>query len=106
MPKPVTRREFDALAARLGRLDDRLETIDINGTRGQAAVQVQITELARDMGELRGDQRTWQENHDRLHHLEQQQRVAGRRWLITVGIAGVAALGGLYPLIAVLLSRH
>ena len=60
--------------------------------RGVVTLQTQVRELAHDLAELKGETRTWQESHDRAHIQENRDRLAGRRWLIATGVAGVASM--------------
>lgn len=70
----VSRREFDALAARVDRIDE-------HGSRGVALLVHQISELSRDMGKLEKELQT----HRELHDKEEESRTATHRfWLTTV----------------------
>lgn len=75
------------------------------GRVGQAALSVQLAEVVKDLAELKADTRAWQQGHEKQHADAEQARVNGRRWLISVGIAGVAAVAGLYPLVFFLVTR-
>ena len=79
------RRDLDRLAARVDQMDQ-------HGTRGVTAIQVQITDLVKDLAELKGETRAWQEAHSAAHAQEARDRVMGRRWLIGTGIAGIVAM--------------
>jgi len=98
--------ELDQLVGWLTRLEGRVEAIDAGGTRGMGAITVQITDLARAMGELRGQDQAWQQAHERQHAADAAERARARRWLVSIGLAGVTALAGLYPLIAVVSAHH
>lgn len=67
--------------AELERLEDKIDRIDTGGTRGVGVLAVQVQELAKDLAA-----------HERSHEIERQQRVSGRRWLITTIIAGISLL--------------
>lgn len=79
------RRDFD-------RLITRVDSIDRDGTRGVAVLQAQMTDLAKDVAELKGESHTWQEAHERQHMADAAERVSGRRWLVTTAIAGLASM--------------
>jgi hypothetical protein len=81
----MNRREFDRLAS-------RLDQIDQVGTRGVGALQVQVTDLAKDVAELKGESRAWQTTHESQHQADAAERLQGRRWLVTTGIAGLVAM--------------
>jgi hypothetical protein len=81
----VWRRDFDRLSA-------RVDAIDREGSRGVAVLQTQMTDLAKDVAELKGEASSWQATHERAHQAEARDRISGRRWLVTTGIAGLAAM--------------
>jgi len=62
-----------------------------------AALQVQVTELGKDLTALQLDTRVWQKQHHIEHQTERRERIAGRRWvvgtLIAVLVLLVAVLG-------------
>ena len=66
--------------------------MDRDGTRGVAVLQAQLTDLAKDMAELKGESRTWQQAHESQHQADAAERVSGRRWLVTTAIAGLASM--------------
>lgn len=86
-------------------LRERVEAIDAHGTRGIGAIQLQVTELIKDVTELRADTRTWQEGHGRQHAADQRDRVTGRRWLIGTAIAGIVAMAAILGLLLDITSR-
>lgn len=81
----ATRREFDALTA-------RVNSIDAGGTRGMSVVQAQVGELIKDVSELR----TKIESHELAHVAEARQRDIdrreARRYALTTIIAAIATL--------------
>jgi hypothetical protein len=90
----------------------RLDTIDQAGTRGVGVVQVQLVDQAKDIAALgvRMDQdikalSERMDAHDKRHDVEERDRRAGRRWLVTTLVGGAAALGGLYALLADVLAH-
>lgn len=96
MSEEVSRGEFDLLKSMVKDLGDRLTSIDEHGTRGVAVIQAQLTELIKDLVEMKTELAN-----------EKTARLTGRRWLIGVGIAGIAACGGLITaVIAVLQHVH
>ena len=71
----------------------RLDQIDATGTRGVAVLAVQVQELAKDWA-----------RHEQAHETERRERAAGRRWLIGMAVAAIAAIDG--PIVTVLLAVH
>jgi len=71
-PEPAaSQRELEQLREDMRRMDDV-------GTRGVGAVQIQLTDAIKDIGELRADLKAHQVEHKR----EEERRAAGRRWAI------------------------
>ena len=81
------------LADRMSMNERRLDAIDTNGTRGVVVLGVQLQELAKDLAA-----------HEVKHDHEQDQRAAGRKWLIALAVAFLAAVDG--PIVTVLLATH
>ncbi len=82
--EPVSRREMDQLREDVHRLDD-------HGTRGVAAMQSQLTDVIKDILELKSEVSARFDAHQRVHERDEAQRVASRRWavgtfLIALGI--------------------
>jgi hypothetical protein len=112
----ATRREFDMLAS-------RVESIDRDGTRGVVAVQTQLTDTIKDIAELKLDMHgfkttttAWFSEHAKQHDEDVKQRVADReqdrrertnskRWIIGMFVAFLAALGGMYEFLNVILQH-
>ncbi len=93
MPDEVaTRRELDLLRAELMRLDD-------HGTRGVGVVQSQLTDVIKDVVELKSEMTSRFAEHSRLHERDEDRRIAGRRWSLAFAVAVIGAVGGLYPLV-------
>src|SRR5215472_5899343 len=80
----ATRRELDLLRDEVKRIDD-------HGSRGVGVIQSQLTDLVKDMTELKSEVNTRFEGHQREHDRESRDRMAARRWLIGIGISGVLA---------------
>lgn len=81
-----TKREID-------RLWERVNFIDDHGSRGVGSLQVQVTELMRDIGDLKTETITWQTKHEQSHATEATERASSKRWLIaSVVIPTVAIL--------------
>ena len=75
--------------------------------RGVITLQAQMRELHTDLAELKGETRAWQQAHTAAHETDQRDRVSGRRWLIGVGIAGVASMSAVAGLLVdVLMHIH
>lgn len=94
---PATRRELDQLTA-------RLDGIDAHGTRGIAPLAVQLTEVIKDLAELKHDVESRFNAHARAHEKDEAKRVSARRWTVATVVAAVAAVDG--PLVTLLLARH
>ena len=90
----VTRSEFDMLLAQV-----RADAIRVDAT-GTAALAVQVTEIIKDVTELRSDLR----EHRQEHVTAERARVASRRWAIGLALTGLATMGGLYGLLAAVLA--
>lgn len=71
-----------------------------------AALSTQMAEVIKDVAELRGETKLWQQEHDRAHIAAEEARISGRRWLITTGIAAGVGIIGLYPLVILLAHLH
>jgi len=97
--QPVSRGMFDMLAAQVAANALRLDTIDQGGTRGVGIVQVQLTDLAKDVAMLG----TRLDKHEQEHELEARDR-ASVRWRLT-GLVVTLFASIEAPLIALLLHR-
>jgi CHASE3 domain sensor protein len=71
-----------------------------------AQLSTQLAEVIKDLSELRTETRVWQDRHTRDHSEAERARQAGRRWLITTGIAAAVGIAGLYPLMIALAHLH
>lgn len=67
--------------------------------RGVTILQQQVRELSTDLAELKGETRAWQQGHNQTHESEQRDRVAGRRWLVGIGVAGLASAAAVIGLL-------
>lgn len=76
----------------LDRLTARVEQMDQGGTRGVGVLSAQVTDLAKDLVELKTETRGYEAAHQLEHEKERSARVAGHRWLITTSLASLAAL--------------
>lgn len=83
--RAASQRELDILR-------QRVDDMDTHGTRGVGAIQLQVGELVKDLADMRAETRTWQGQHERSHERDARDRITARRWLIGVGVAGVAAM--------------
>jgi hypothetical protein len=96
----VTRGEFSLLVRQVQDNAARLEGLDSTGTRGVGIVQVQLTDLSKDVARLTARMDT----HEVEHRRDQQERKAARRWQITAWIALLAMLEG--PIIYIISQLH
>lgn len=94
----VTQREFDQLRSELIRIDD-------HGTRGIGTIQAQLTEVVKDVTELKGEVNSRFAEHQRQHERELADRAVNRRWGIGVAVAMLGAVGGLYPYLHVVAHK-
>lgn len=101
----ITRGEFDLLKDMVAGNASRMESIDVHGTRGVAVLQQQVTELIKDLTEMKTENGTWQKSHDGEHRSDKRDRVTGRRWLIGIGFAGLAALAAVITMLFQVLSH-
>lgn len=89
---------------RMAELSRRIDRIDEHGTRGIAPLAVQLTEVVKDVAELKTEMRGWFRDHEDTHRAEERSRLSARRWTIGIIVAAVAAVDG--PLVTILLARH
>ena len=99
----VSRGEFDLLKQIVNSNQMRLESMDQGGSRGVGVVQAQLTEVARDLAELKAEVDKRFDRHQLVHEQEADQRVAGRRW--SVGTV-LAILTLLVAILALVWTRH
>lgn len=102
----ITRGEFDLLRQIVQQNASRLETIDNLGTRGVGTLQSQLSDLVKDVLELKTDMNVKFTEHDKLHKTEKRERVNNRRWLIGTALLMITALGGLYPFLYTILHTR
>jgi hypothetical protein len=88
----VSRPEFEMLKAMVTANADRLNQIDDHGTRGVSAVQIQVTNLVKEITELKGDVNSRFDAHQKVHDQDERERTSARRWLIGTVIASVIAM--------------
>lgn len=111
----VSRREFDDLRQEVRSLSSLGTTI--------AVLSQQLSTVQRDMNELKLTTERNNATHNALHREEQEDRAkeaearrvereneakdrrSSRRWLVTTGITGLAAMAGLYGWIALFLHH-
>ena len=112
MSDEVTRSEFNMLAGQVSETRTRLDTIDVMGTRGVGVIQAQLLDVTRDLTELKSDVNvkfveinTIFSGHLRNHESEKRDRVSARRWLMGIGVAGIASMTAVISLLVELLSK-
>jgi hypothetical protein len=101
----ITRGEFDLLKEIVTGNQARMESIDVHGTRGVAVIQEQVTELIKDLTELKVENTGWQAGHALEHKQDKRDRVSGRRWLIGIGFAGLASMAAVIGLLEQVLAH-
>jgi hypothetical protein len=97
----ATRREVDHLRDDVRGMGKRIDELDSNGTRGMVGITLQISDLIKAQGEMSGRFT----EHERQHQSEAQQRVIGRRWLVGMGFAGMAAMAAVITMLVDVLSH-
>lgn len=117
-----TAREFDMLRGQVEMNQRRLADIDDHGSKGVTGLTVQMTELVKDIGELKAEftglkvdvDRKFEslrldvenrfEGHARRHTEEVRERVRGRRWVIGTMIAAILSLCAVITLLVLILQ--
>ena len=89
---PASRREVDQLREELHRIDD-------HGTRGVTAMQVQVTDLIKDVLDLKSEMNNRFQKHQQQHEVAERERRAGRRWLLSTVIAALVVLVAILTLL-------
>ena len=87
----LTRGEFDLLRQMVGQNQARLDAMDSSSIL--AALQVQLTNVITDQVELKTEMLARFDAHDKLHVLDKEDQVTGRRWLIGVSLVGLGSIG-------------
>jgi len=95
-----TQPERAASQRELDMLHQQVQSMDA-ATRVIGTMQLQITDLIKDMADSRADTREWRADHVEAHRAEVQARLVTRRWLW--GIAA-AYLGSTAAILAMLQS--
>jgi len=103
----VTRAEFNMLRDRVmenSRRQDVLASADVSSAGTSAAISVQMTEVLKDVAEVRSEVRQFRDVHESLHAREAAQRVTGRRWAWGLAAVGVGSLWA--PLVYLVAHIH
>lgn len=79
---------------------DTVNTIDSAGTRGIGVIHQQVSELIRDVGDLKTDLKGHELKHEQTEHERQKQRRSNVRWLVMLVVTIILGLGGLYAFLA------
>lgn len=102
-----SRGEFEMLKQMVADTRARLNSIDDTGTKGVAVVQSQLTEVVKDLTELKADVTARFTAHQTVHETDQRERRDGRRWLVGISLTGIATMVAVIGLlIGVLTSLH
>jgi hypothetical protein len=91
----VTRGEFELLRQMVTTNETRLASIDQGGTRGVGIVQSQLTDVVKDLVELKADINARFDAHMKTHEQDERDRVTARRYTLTTIIAAMAVIVGL-----------
>jgi hypothetical protein len=91
MTEPVTRGEFQMLAAKVSDNARRLEAIDAGGTRGVGALAVQISEVIKDVAGVQNDLKEHKIQHDHDAELRARDKTAATRFRVTATITALAS---------------
>ena len=89
----------------IAKLSVRIESINDHGSRGVATMQMQLTDLIKDVVELKVDMNARFEAHQKVHDQDQKARVTGRRWMTTTVIAALVLVAGVLSLLVEILTR-
>lgn len=100
-----TRGEFEMLKQLVSDTRAQITSMDNTGTKGVGVVQAQLTEVVKDLAELKGDVSLRFAAHQQVHEQDQQQRREGRRWLIGIGLAGIGTMATVVGLLIGVLSN-
>lgn len=93
--EPVaSRREVDQLREDLRRIDE-------HGTRGIGVLQTQLTDVVKNVTEMKAEVNARFEAHQRVHDRDEQLRISGRRWTIATA---ATMLGGLATTLGLLVD--
>ena len=94
----ATRREVDILR-------DQVNRMDSSGTRGVTALQLQMTDLVKDITELRSSVDKRFEKHEKEHVLEKRDRTSARHWAIATSLTVLVAMCTVIGLLLEILAR-
>ena len=104
-PEMPSRGEFEMLKQMVADTRARLNSIDDTGTKGVAVVQSQLTEVVKDLTELKGDVNARFNAHQVVHETDQKERRDGRRWLVGISLTGIATMVAVIGLLIGVLTR-
>jgi hypothetical protein len=91
----VTRGEFELLRQMVSANETRIASIDQSGTRGVGIVQQQLTDVVKDLVELKAEMNARFDAHMKTHEQDERDRVSARRYTLTTVIAALAIIVGL-----------
>ena len=95
------------LRENVSRVENKMDSMDLTGTKGVVALQVQVLDLTKDVTRLGVEMDKRFDSHDRVHKQETHDRISGRRWLIGMGIAGMGSLAAILTVVVeILLHTH
>lgn len=108
----VTATEFQMLRDQVKANADRISAMDAGGTRGVAVVGVQVSEVIKDVADVRAELRADVaelradfEKHNRRHDDEDKARVTGRRWALGFAAAAAASIATIIGML-VTIAQH
>lgn len=94
-------RDIDRLDRRIDASEQRLAALDEHGSRGVVGLQVQVTQLIKDLAQvqpaleaLRQEVKAQFALHEASHKAEEQRRTGRTRWLVGTALSLGTLLGG------------
>ena len=80
------------LQAIVAQVQARIEGVDSGGTKGVAVVQAQMTDVVRDLAELKAEVDKRFDVHLAQHAQDTRDRAAARRWAVGTYLAALAII--------------
>jgi hypothetical protein len=90
--RAASQREVDQLRGDIRRLDE-------HGTRGVQALLVQLTEVVKDMSEMKSEVNARFDAHQRIHDQDHKERQEGRRWFFMAAVTFIGVMAAVIGLL-------